>query len=101
MKKCLNCGTECQDEDLFCPKCGAKLVNENACPKCGNPIDPKDAFCRHCGHKIEKEYKCEQCGELLFIGRRGVEMRLWRIASAASAVLCMVQSGAHQGSEAV
>ena len=65
MKKCLNCGTECQDEDLFCPKCGAKLVNENACPKCGNPIDPKDAFCRHCGHKIEKEYKCEQCGAVL------------------------------------
>ena len=62
MKKCLNCGTECQDEDLFCPKCGERLIDENVCQKCGAKIDVKDDFCRHCGHKIEKEYKCEQCG---------------------------------------
>ncbi len=65
MKKCLNCGTECQDEDLFCPKCGERLIDENVCQKCGAKIDVKDDFCRHCGHKIEKEYKCEQCGTVI------------------------------------
>ena len=70
MKKCLNCGTECQDEDLFCPKCGERLIDENACQKCGSHVDPKDDFCRHCGHKIEKEYRCEKCNAVLNEGAK-------------------------------
>ncbi len=62
MKKCLKCGVEYQDNDMFCPVCGEKLIATNVCQRCGKPVSPEETYCRHCGYKIEKEIKCEQCG---------------------------------------
>ena len=62
MKKCLKCGVEYQDDDIFCPVCGEKLTATNVCQRCGKPVSAEETYCRHCGYKIEKEIKCEQCG---------------------------------------
>ena len=62
MKKCLKCGVEYQDDDIFCPVCDEKLTATNVCQKCGKPVSAEETYCRHCGYKIEKEIKCEQCG---------------------------------------
>ena len=62
MKKCLKCGVEYQDNDMFCPVCGEKLTATNVCQRCGKPVSAEETYCRHCGYKIEKEIKCEQCG---------------------------------------
>ena len=65
MKRCPKCGTEFNDSDRFCSKCGIKLETENVCQKCGSPVSVDDVFCKHCGHKIEKEFKCGSCGEVI------------------------------------
>ena len=57
MKKCLKCGVEYQDDDIFCPVCGEKLTATNVCQKCGKPVSAEETYCRHCGYKIEKEIK--------------------------------------------
>lgn len=65
MKKCLKCGIEYQDDDIFCPVCGERLAATNVCQRCGKPVSVEETYCRHCGYKIEKEIKCEQCGAIL------------------------------------
>lgn len=65
MKKCFTCNKEYDDEDIFCPICGEKLVATNVCQKCGKPVSAEDIYCRHCGHKIEKEIRCEKCNAVI------------------------------------
>ena len=65
MKKCLSCNKDFNDEEIFCPICGSKLVEENVCQKCGSPVAIDEEFCGHCGYKIEKEYRCEKCNSLI------------------------------------
>ena len=70
MKKCLKCGVEYQDSDVFCPVCGERLAATNVCQRCGRPVTAEETFCRHCGYKIEKEIKCEQCGAVIEEGAK-------------------------------
>ena len=65
MKKCLKCGVEYRDDDVFCPVCGERLTATDVCQRCGKPVSVEETYCRHCGYKIEKEIKCEQCGAVL------------------------------------
>lgn len=51
MNKCANCGHEF--EGKFCPECGAKFVDKDACPKCGAVSDGKAAFCGECGARLD------------------------------------------------
>lgn len=52
MKKCIKCGAELQNEDVFCISCGTKQPEFKPCPKCGHPIEEDDTFCTNCGNKI-------------------------------------------------
>ena len=65
MKKCLKCGAEYRDDDMFCSKCGGDLAIVDACQQCGKSVSVEETYCKHCGYKIEKEYKCEKCGALI------------------------------------
>ncbi len=49
---CKSCGKEVQATDLFCTRCGSKIVKEEV------------SFCAHCGAKINKETSmfCARCG---------------------------------------
>ncbi len=58
MRKCTNCNTLNDAEDLFCGVCGTKLEDEedssiNFCSKCKNPVTQEDAFCGECGARNE------------------------------------------------
>ena len=47
---CLSCHSPAGAEDLFCRRCGARLVPRPAyCKRCGDPIDPDERFCSRCG----------------------------------------------------
>jgi len=48
--KCLHCGNELNDDDIYCPKCGTK--NSHVCPKCGAEVDAGDAYCEKCGTSL-------------------------------------------------
>ena len=63
MHKCLACGHEF--EGKFCPQCGKKWIDPNACPKCGAHREEGDKFCRECGARLDGKVNCPKCGALL------------------------------------
>ena len=67
---CPNCGTEIQEEDAFCYKCGYKVekpvdaptvapytpetqTTGDFCPNCGGKVEKEDAFCMRCGYRLQ------------------------------------------------
>ena len=60
------CGTKLDDDDQFCPNCGAKNTAFNtlkseldspeliSCEHCNQIHEPYDIFCRNCGYKINQ-----------------------------------------------
>jgi hypothetical protein len=48
---CSSCGTGILPGDVFCRKCGLKIVG--VCEECGNKPDEDDAFCRKCGTHLK------------------------------------------------
>jgi predicted amidophosphoribosyltransferase len=47
---CPSCQYPAQEEDVFCRRCGARLVPRVLyCKRCGDPIDPDESFCSRCG----------------------------------------------------
>ncbi|MCM1186739.1 MAG: zinc-ribbon domain-containing protein [Lachnoclostridium sp.] len=46
---CSKCGANMPDSNMFCERCGNKLVD--ACPRCGAPFKPDAKFCEKCGMK--------------------------------------------------
>jgi uncharacterized Zn finger protein (UPF0148 family) len=50
---CKECGNDLQDTDVFCPKCGARVVKERRCPDCGAVLRDGMQFCAKCGKRIE------------------------------------------------
>lgn len=61
MKKCNTCGKINNDNAEFCFKCGNQFSNFTPlCPKCRSIIAPEDIFCNKCGEKlIETDSKKE------------------------------------------
>jgi hypothetical protein len=50
LMKCPSCSTECEGDDHFCWKCGARM--QLICPTCGSKGDTGDKYCRQCGGKM-------------------------------------------------
>lgn len=47
---CPNCGDVVTDEEIFCSKCGTKLIKE--CPNCKTTNSFKSNYCSKCGEKL-------------------------------------------------
>jgi DNA-directed RNA polymerase subunit RPC12/RpoP len=39
-------------EDVFCGKCGKPVQEELKCVGCGTKVEPGDVFCRKCGARL-------------------------------------------------
>lgn len=51
---CPHCGAKAEGGDIFCSKCGTRIVKETVtCPKCGKANDGDAAFCSVCGTKLK------------------------------------------------
>ena len=46
-KRCPNCQALCEDDQIFCPECGASL--KKLCAKCGAELHDDQMFCPKCG----------------------------------------------------
>jgi RNA polymerase subunit RPABC4/transcription elongation factor Spt4 len=86
-QSCKKCGAPVREEDVFCPKCGAKhewasavyeskisAALDRRCPNCGNLLREAARYCDLCGHecvKIRRERKRKEkkrgCLALLFL----------------------------------
>ena len=45
MKICNNCNSEVDDNSVFCPNCGNKLLKKK-CLSCGKELDENEKFCK-------------------------------------------------------
>ena len=63
MHKCLNCGKEF--DGRFCPECGVKWIDPEACPKCGAHHEEGAKFCTECGARLDGKINCPKCGALM------------------------------------
>ena len=54
---CPKCKSTIDDEDSFCPYCGATIAHDKEevsyCTICGYRIKSSDSFCPNCGHKVD------------------------------------------------
>ncbi len=50
---CPSCGASLQGDDVFCRKCGTRLV-ASACASCGASLLADDVFCRKCGAPVSR-----------------------------------------------
>jgi len=65
---CKKCEKKLSDDNLFCPYCGEKTIEESKssiCIKCGNEIPDDSDFCPFCGtsSKAKPEYETESFGK--------------------------------------
>ena len=65
-RQCANCGALLDDDDDFCPECGAQYIppKKKICIKCGEELDADEDFCPYCGQKyIDPDLRiCRNCG---------------------------------------
>ncbi len=52
MVHCIKCNAEIEDDDKFCPECGAPQVLH--CKTCNSELSPKDKFCPECGTPVKE-----------------------------------------------
>lgn len=55
MKECIKCNQSYDDNIVFCPKCGTKLLEKSSeffCAYCGEKLPSNITFCPFCGNKI-------------------------------------------------
>ena len=51
---CPHCGAAVKGGDIFCSKCGKRVVKETVvCPNCGKTNDEGSVFCTACGTKLK------------------------------------------------
>ena len=52
---CKNCGSEMNDNQAICLKCGVATGNGSSyCSNCGNALDPNAVVCLKCGVAVQK-----------------------------------------------
>lgn len=56
-RRCRSCSHTLQDEDQFCPSCGASALS--GCPSCGASTLPEARFCSRCGASLESASSSE------------------------------------------
>ncbi len=58
---CPNCGAILDDDQMYCPKCGAGRAGgkQNICSKCGAELLEGQIFCPKCGQKVEQTVNAE------------------------------------------
>lgn len=49
---CPNCGAAVSSGNIFCGKCGSRIVGTQKCSKCGAEQTAGSAFCVNCGNKL-------------------------------------------------
>ena len=55
LSKCEKCSTELNPDDIFCPRCGARIERDIRCPRCANKVKVDDAYCRKCGLPLRSD----------------------------------------------
>lgn len=54
--KCLNCGKENREEDIYCSECGKKLPKVNKlCSNCNTLNNLESLYCKECGNSLDNE----------------------------------------------
>src|SRR5207244_9330523 len=53
-RPCPSCGVALEADDMFCRKCGTRLMAAAACPSCGATLLSDDAFCPKCGTAVRQ-----------------------------------------------
>ena len=62
--ECPSCHHPDELDDLFCRRCGARLVQRPSyCKRCGDPVDTDEAFCNRCGRSLADE--AEEVAEIV------------------------------------
>lgn len=58
---CPKCNEELEDDSIFCPSCGEKIVTDGLkeCPSCGTSNKSNASFCNSCGHNFATPQKIE------------------------------------------
>src|SRR5207302_11210495 len=52
-RSCPTCNTPLKEDDVFCRKCGTRLVPLE-CASCGEALLPDDEFCAKCGARVSR-----------------------------------------------
>lgn len=55
--KCKFCGSENNDDAVYCKVCGRRMDGMISCPKCKKLIDEDSEFCNYCGTSLVKPSK--------------------------------------------
>jgi hypothetical protein len=55
LSKCEKCSYELNPDDMFCPRCGARIERDIRCPRCSNKVKVDDAYCRKCGLPLRSD----------------------------------------------
>lgn len=50
--KCSKCGSEVNDNAIFCEECGTEIPRPKDCPRCHSRVKPSAKFCLKCGYQF-------------------------------------------------
>lgn len=52
MKKCVFCGSQLEEDSIYCSYCGKK-IEYPTCPRCGTILEDESLFCSKCGIRLQ------------------------------------------------
>jgi len=94
MKYCTHCGTELNDDAVFCTNCGKAVGNSSNsepkikyCTNCGSELKEGADYCLNCGCKVEKPFVEDNSDK-----NKTIEMvaKVFMVLSCASLAVCAV-----------